>query len=467
LLNGQPLNAGLIHAAVLLQPTPGVAVKHLAGVGSIFEGRVDVVDDAVQARLTTPQQLFGRAALALVVALGAFVLEGLALAANEDAHLPSSPEEALRAEASVALPIGHFYDTPADLESSHPGALLRQEPATDYALPPGMRAVRILYHSKDAGGADVASSAAIVIPAGEAPKGGWPVIAFAHGTSGVARQCAPSAMTNLYYGPLGLLDFARAGFALIVVDYHGLGTVGPHQYIDKIPQANDVIYSVPAARSAVPSLSSQWVVDGHSQGGQAAWGVAEREAVLKDPGYLGAVAVAAATHIDGWLAAHPDSAGKDAGVYMAWLAYAIQARFPQFHAREMLSPVGAAHYDEITTKGCWMFGVALYRGVDTPAMLAPNYAQNPWVQKFFRENHSGAAPIRGPLLAIAGESDTAVPLGAVRDVVDRACRNGQQIVFRQYPGLEHGEAMRQTIGHQIAWMKDRFAGKPAQKSCPR
>jgi hypothetical protein len=41
-------------------------------------------------------------------------------------------------------------------------------------------------------------------------------------------------------------------------------------------------------------------------------------------------------------------------------------------------------------------------------------------------------PIRGPLLAIAGEGDTAVPLGAVRDVVDRACRNGQQIVFRSY-----------------------------------
>jgi len=98
-------------------------------------------------------------------------------------------------------------------------------------------------------------------------------------------------------------------------------------------------------------------------------------------------------------------------------------------------------------------------------MVKANYSRNPWVQKFFHENHAGAVPIRGPLLAIAGESDTAVPLGAVRDVVDRACRNRQQIVFRQYPGLEHGDAMRQTIGDQISWIRDRFAGKPVQRNC--
>jgi pimeloyl-ACP methyl ester carboxylesterase len=272
-------------------------------------------------------------------------------------------------------------------------------------------------------------------------------------------------MTNLYYGPLGLFEYVKARFALIAVDYHGLGTQGPHQYLHKVAQANDVIYSVPAARAAVSSLSHQWVIAGHSQGGQTAWGVAEREAVLKDAGYLGAVAIAAATLHDGWLAAHPDTT-HDAGFYMAWLAYAIQARFPQFHALDMLSPVGAAHYDEITTRGCWLYGYTLYRGTDAPAMVKPNWSQDPWVQKFFAENRAGAVPIRGPLLVIAGEGDTAVPLGAVRDVVNRACRSGQQIVFRSYPGLEHDQAMRLTLADQIAWIKERFAGKPVHRSCP-
>jgi len=311
----------------------------------------------------------------------------------------------------------------------------------------------------------VAASAAVLIPAGSKPPQGWPVIVFAHGTSGVARQCAPSAMTDVYYGSLGLFDFVKAGFAVVAVDYHGLGTEGPHQYINKIAQTNDALYSVPAARTAVASLGSKWVVDGHSQGGLAVWGVAEQEAVLKDPGYLGAVAVAAATLHDGWLVAHPDTT-KDAGFYLAWVAYGIHARFPEFQPTDMLSTAGMAHYDAITKHGCWFYADTLYRGTDAPAMVKANWSGDPWAQKFFSENRAGAVPIGGPLLAIAGESDTAVPLGAVRDVVGRACHNRQHVFFRSYPGLEHDQAMLKSVPDQIAWIKDRFDGKPAQVNCP-
>src|SRR6202000_2521960 len=109
-------------------------------------------------------------------------------------------------------------------------------------------------------------------PSGPEPSGGWPVIAWAHGTSGVARQCAPSLMRDLYYGDEGLPEMLQGGFAVVAVDYHGLGTPGPHQYVSKIAQAHDVIYAIPAAHAAVPTLGRQWVVDGHSQGGLAAWG---------------------------------------------------------------------------------------------------------------------------------------------------------------------------------------------------
>ena len=50
---------------------------------------------------------------------------------------------------------------------------------------------------------------------------------------------------------------------------------GAHQYDNKIPQANDVVYSVSAAHAAVPDLGGKWVAIGHSQGGSAVWGVAE------------------------------------------------------------------------------------------------------------------------------------------------------------------------------------------------
>lgn len=307
------------------------------------------------------------------------------------------------------------------------------------------------------------SSAAILIPAGKAPPHGWPLLVFAHGTSGVARQCAPSAMRDVYYGSLGLFDYVKAGLAVVAVDYHGLGTEGSHQYINKVAQANDVIYAVPAARSAVTSLGSKWIVAGHSQGGLAAWGVAEREASLHDDGYLGAVPVAAATLHDGWLVGHPDTT-HDAGFYLAWLAYGIHARFPEFDPTGMLSKVGQSHYEAITKSGCWLYACSLYRGIDAPAILQPAWSENPWVQKFFAENRVEARSVAGPVFATAGEGDTAVPIGAVREVIRRACRHRQNVHFRTYPGLEHDEAMRQTLPDQIQWIKARFAGEPAESN---
>src|SRR6266571_382096 len=55
--------------------------------------------------------------------------------------------------------------------------------------------------------------------------------------------------------------------------------------------ALDVIYSIPAARVAVPQLGKRWAVAGCSQGGLAAVGVAEAESEVGEPNYLGAIAI--------------------------------------------------------------------------------------------------------------------------------------------------------------------------------
>jgi len=237
----------------------------------------------------------GRACVAVIISAAT-----LGSAQANESGLPTSVAEAIAMERANSLPRTQFYDTPRSLALSQPGDLLRQEHFDNYALPDGARAVRILYHSLDANRRDVATSGVVLIPAGDAPPDGWPVIAWAHGTSGVARQCAPSLQKDIYYGEEGLMPMVRAGFAVVATDYHGLGTTGPHQYINKTAQARDVIYSIPAARQAVPALGSKWVVDGHSQGGVAAWGVAEMETSLQDPNYLGAVSVAGSAQMQSW-----------------------------------------------------------------------------------------------------------------------------------------------------------------------
>jgi len=59
-------------------------------------------------------------------------------------------------EQADALPSTAFYHTPP-LAASKPGDLLRRVTFDGYAVPPGATAVRILYHSLNADGADVAT----------------------------------------------------------------------------------------------------------------------------------------------------------------------------------------------------------------------------------------------------------------------------------------------------------------------
>ena len=72
------------------------------------------------------------------------------------------------------------------------------------------------------------STGTLFLPKGRAPRGGWPVISWAHGTSGLGDRCAPSVV-----GPAlpqrdrpYLANWMRQGYAIVASDYAGLGTPG-------------------------------------------------------------------------------------------------------------------------------------------------------------------------------------------------------------------------------------------------
>jgi pimeloyl-ACP methyl ester carboxylesterase len=376
---------------------------------------------------------------------------------------PTSVGQAVQMEAADALPLTGFYDTPPNLAAAQLGTLFRQEAFDGYALPNGMRAVRILYRSTDAEGRPVATSAVVLVPPGPTPKGGWPIIAWAHGTSGVARQCAPSLMKDISYGEEGLFPMVRAGYAVVATDYHGLGTEGPHQYLNKLAQAHDVIDAIPAARAAVEDLGSRWVVDGHSQGGEAAWAVAELEHARRDPGYLGAVAVAPASDLRDVLPAPPPSTA--AAFYLDLIAFGIHARTPSFKPADMLTGVAIERYADMTTKGCYFYDYARFLGDTVRPPLKAGWDSTPAARRFFDESEIGFSPTGGPLLVIAGEADQTVPIAAVRYVAARACAVGVSLQFVAYPGLDHDPTIDKSTPDQLAWIADRFAGKPAVNGC--
>jgi pimeloyl-ACP methyl ester carboxylesterase len=369
-----------------------------------------------------------------------------------------------RIDAERALPLTPFYDSPAPFTYDEPGSLIRSEAASEYALPAGVSATRILYHTRTATRQDVPSSGVVLVPYGTPPAGGWPLIAWSHGTSGVSRSCAPSLMRSLFYDWEGLYEYVMLGFAVVATDYAGLGTQGRHAYIDMLSNAADVIYSVPAAHAAVANLSSKWVVVGHSQGGLSSLGAAQWEAARNDPGYLGAVALAGASDledvIDSTLAARlPVLNGL-----LAFGVYGFQTIYPKLAAQSVLSVAALNKYGAFVTDGCSAASGA-FAAISPDDIFRSDWKKEPSVQKFLARNRPGAQPIRGPLLIVTGGDDVLFTPSASKKIADRLCRSGVTVQRSIYAGLGHDPLVYGSLHEQIAWITGRFSGEPAPSNC--
>ena len=115
----------------------------------------------------------------------------------------------------------------------------------------------LLYRSPSVDGKTTVVSGTVAIPKGKAPKGGWPVVTWAHGTVGIADVCAPSrsAMPANYDSPL-LKRWLKAGYAVVRTDYEGLGTPGEHPYLIGDSEGRSVLDMVRAARRLDDSTSA-------------------------------------------------------------------------------------------------------------------------------------------------------------------------------------------------------------------
>ena len=86
------------------------------------------------------------------------------------------------------------------------------------------------------------------------------MITYAHGTTGIADQCAPSRD-----GPARARQatstrcsgWLKAGYAVVRTDYEGLGTPGVHPYLIGRSEGRGVLDIVRAARQLDPRIGKQ------------------------------------------------------------------------------------------------------------------------------------------------------------------------------------------------------------------
>jgi len=372
----------------------------------------------------------------------------------------SSVNAALEAQRANALPLTAFYSNPAALPGT-PGALIRSEAFDHYELPGGVRAVRIAYQSTSANGHPLMATGVVLIPYGEPPEGGWPVVAWAHGTAGVARTCAPSLMKNLYYGWAGLLEYPIMGFAVVATDYAGLGTEGEHQYMSMEAQAQDVLNAIPAARAAVPELAREWAAVGHSQGGTAVLHVAELERRLGNVNFIGSISLAPPTDLTAmWHA--PTPAGDPASGYLGIIASGIRAADPTFHYEDMLTGLGMSKLGVIRGEACLGAATSAYGKAHAASILQPGWADSPAVKRFSEANRPDIKAGNAPVLVLQGLADSVISPAMTKRSVDRMCSQGAVIDYRTYAGMDHEPLIDASFRDQIDWLRDRFAHRPAR-----
>ena len=176
-----------------------------------------------------------------------------------------------------------FYTPPRTLVAGAHGSLI------------WARGRRLLYRSTGVDGKRVAVSGTLQVPKGRPPRGGWPLITWAHGTTGIADRCAPSR-GRVGSGPALLERWRKAGYAIVKTDYVGLGTPGGHPYLIGKPEGYSVL---DAARAQARQADRQARADLRPFAGRpggAVGGVAGGS-YTPDLKLRGTVAFAPASHI--------------------------------------------------------------------------------------------------------------------------------------------------------------------------
>lgn len=330
----------------------------------------------------------------------------------------------------------------------------------------GVNAARVVYRSVQPGVGEREVSGTVFTPSGEAPEGGWPVISYAHGTTGIEQACAPSRSASLLGASALVQGYTTAGFAVAITDYEGLGRPGNHAYLDNITAGYDVIDAVRALRTVFPDVGTQWAAFGGSQGGGAAWAANElADSYAPELDLVGAVALAPGANMVGLVdKAIAGTLTDDQGPLLQWVLESLARRDPVLNLDDYRS--GEAAQDWAALTGC------------TPDKAgARQDAVNRLGDKDFAPKSDAAAdalrralgamavpqgPASAPMLVAYGDADTYIDAAWTDAALARACGYGDVITIDRQAGRGHGDVNGDAVNQ---WIGDRFAGVPAQNDC--
>jgi pimeloyl-ACP methyl ester carboxylesterase len=321
----------------------------------------------------------------------------------------------------------------------------------------------VKYRSVGVDGKAINVSGVVSLPKGKAPKNGWPVITYDHGTTGIADQCAPSRdsisnpahVYNSYAYPL-LNRWLKAGYAVVRTDYQGLGTAGAHQYLVGVAEGRSTLDIVRAAHKLDKRVSNRFAIAGHSQGGHAAlWGARLAPSWTPDLKLRGTVAFAPASHISEQIAlvSAVKSPGGGLSAEAALIIRGIDLVNPGLHLSSLFTDKFAALYPQTLTKCLPQLGQSDSIGGLPPSEFFKQSSDLSGLARAANRSDPENLTIKSPLDVEQGKQDTTVAPGLTDDLVKQLRRRGGKVVYRKYDKTDHAGVVVSAAVHATNYIK--------------
>lgn len=368
----------------------------------------------------------------------------------------------------LAVPAGDaFYTPPKDLAKYAHGDLIWSR-AFDGGMGLENADVSLVLYAQEGVEKDtVATSGFVAIPEGPAPKGGWPVVTWAHGTTGMADQCAPTRAAATIADPATiststavLQRWIDSGHVVVATDYEGLGTPGEHPYLIGASQGRAVLDIVLAARQLDADVSERVLTAGHSQGGHAAlWASSIAPRYARGLDLVGTVAFAPPSHLA--LAAEAGlSGGADVpAALMAMILRGLEVAYPDnVPVEALLNDAGSKIYPQVSEVclndllGADRFGLSpmtdfVVDDADPGVLKSKLDANDPSLQQ-----------IRGPVMVVQGTADRVVP-DVLTDTLAKAYEaKGIDLTYAKFAKAEHSSVIDRSAKRVAAFTAEAFTG---------
>jgi hypothetical protein len=294
--------------------------------------------------------------------------------------------------------------------------------------------------------------------------GGYPVIAWAHGTVGLGDDCTPSALPPSPRDDEYLSHWLRQGYAVVASDYVGLGTPGLMSYLNSIATAHAVIDSAVAAHTMGLPLSPKWAIVGQSQGGGAAvnsarW--ANEFSAGSGLDYRGVVATGTPANIEKLVEqAGPDlklpELGPIANAYTAYILAGLREARPDLGIDSVLSPAGR----DAVTRGetvCVLPLADELAGLTPASFFSKPLNSIPNIgEALYEYMGTPTAGYDRPIFLGVGLLDRDVPPSSTLGFYDQLVANNQNVTLRVYPEEDHSGTVLASLADSTPFLRAVF-----------